>query len=62
MQKKAKDTISIKLKISRIGMTKIQHATLDGLGLKKVNQVRTLENTPCVRGMVKKMINFVELQ
>lgn len=62
MQKNAKNTINVKLRVSRIGMTKIQQATLDGLGLKKINQVRTLENTPCVRGMIKKMINFVEIQ
>lgn len=54
-------TISLKLHTSRIGMTRIQQATLDGLGLKKIGQKRTLENTPCVRGMVKKMINFVEV-
>lgn len=54
-------TISIKLRIGRIGMTKSQLGTLDGLGLKKIGQIRTLEDTPCVRGMIKKVINFLDL-
>ena len=53
--------ITIKLKRSVIGCTEKQKATIRGLGLKKINQVKTLENTPCVRGMIKSMIQWLEI-
>lgn len=54
-------TITIRLKKSHIGHNERQRATLLGLGLKKMHQVKTLENTPSVRGMIKKMIHAVEV-
>lgn len=53
--------ITIKLKKSVISCTEKQKATIRGLGLRKINQVRTLENTPCVRGMIKSMIQWLEI-
>jgi large subunit ribosomal protein L30 len=32
------------------------------LGLRKINSTRTLENTPAVRGMVKKVIHLVDVE
>lgn len=58
----AKNTISVKLKKSLIGMTEKQKANIRGLGLKKIGSSRTLENTPSVRGMIKKVITFVEIK
>ena len=53
--------ITIKLKRSPIGSTEKQKATIKGLGLRKINHVRTLENTPAVRGMIKAMIQWLEI-
>ncbi|MBT4790717.1 MAG: 50S ribosomal protein L30, partial [Halobacteriovoraceae bacterium] len=43
-------TITVKLKKSTISCTDKMKACVMGLGLRKVGSVRTLENTPCVRG------------
>lgn len=48
-----------KLKItqrkSKIGKTQSQCQTLYGLGLKKNNQTVVREDTPAIRGMIKKI-------
>lgn len=36
-------------------------ATLRGLGLGKIRRERTLEDTPAVRGMIRKMLGFIEI-
>lgn len=59
--KAQKRTITIRLKKGRIGATPDQRANLSGLGLKHREQVRTLENTPSVRGMIKKVIQMLEI-
>lgn len=56
-----KGTIQIRLKRSLIGCNPKQRATANGLGLKHINQSRSLENTPCVRGMIKKVIHLLEI-
>lgn len=56
-----KKTITIKLKKSQIACDPIQRATLNGLGLRRREQTRTLENTPAVRGMIKKVLHLVEV-
>lgn len=38
-----------------------QRATLIGLGLNKMHKTRELEDTPSVRGMVKKIPHLVEI-
>jgi large subunit ribosomal protein L30 len=53
--------ITVKLKRSVNGCTDKQKATIRGLGLRKINHSRTLENTPAVRGMVKAMIQWLEI-
>ena len=57
----AKKIITIKLKKSKIACNPNQRAVVNGLGLKKREQVRTLENTPAVRGMIKKVLHLVEV-
>jgi large subunit ribosomal protein L30 len=54
--------IKVTLKKSVIGSTGSQIATVKGLGLRKINSSKTLENTPAVRGMVKKVIHLVEVE
>ena len=44
---------------SGIGRPERQRATLRGLGLKKLNQVSTITDTPEVRGMLKKVSHLV---
>ena len=58
----ANKTITVKLKKSTIGCTEKQKANVRGLGLRKPSSVRTLENTPAVRGMIKKVIHLLEIQ
>ena len=38
-----------------------QRQTLIGLGLNKMNRVRTLEDTPSVRGMIAKVAHLVRV-
>jgi len=54
-------TITIKLKKSPISCTEKMKASVRGLGLRKVGSVKTLENTPSVRGMIKKVIHMVDI-
>lgn len=53
--------ITVKLTRSVIGCTEKQKATIKGLGLRKINHVKTLENTPAVRGMIKAMIQWLQI-
>ncbi len=56
-----KQTLVIRLKRGRIACNPNQRACLQGLGLKKRHQEVALENTPSVRGMVKKVLHLVEI-
>ena len=55
------NTISVKLKKSTIGCTVKQKANVKGLGLRRTGSSKTLENTPAVRGMIKKVIHLLEI-
>ena len=57
----AVERITVKLKKSPIGCTEKQKACVRGLGLKKIGGQRTLENTPAVRGLIKKIIHLLEV-
>lgn len=57
----AAKSITVKLQKSSIGCTERQKACVRGLGLKKVGNAKTLENTPAVRGMIKKIIHLLEV-
>jgi large subunit ribosomal protein L30 len=57
----AKKTITVRYKRSTIGCPKDQIDTVRGLGLRRLRDERTLENTPAVRGMIKKVIHLVEV-
>lgn len=52
-------TIKVKQIKSRIGAPKDQKRTLDTLGLRKINQVVEVEDTPSIRGMVQKLHHLV---
>ena len=51
--------LRVTLKKSVIGTNEAHRPTVRGLGLRKVHDTRDLENTPAVRGMVKKVIHLV---
>jgi large subunit ribosomal protein L30 len=52
-------TLKIKQIGSVIGCTDSQRATVRGLGLRRLHQVVEREDTPMVRGMVKKIPHLV---
>ncbi len=54
--------LKITLKSSAIGSNPNQRENLKGLGLRRTGQSRVLENTPAVRGMVKKVLHLVEVE
>jgi len=58
----ANKKITVKLVKSVIGCTENQKANVRGLGLRKTGTSRTLENTPAVRGMIKKVIHLLEFK
>lgn len=53
--------LKVSLRRSTIGTTQAQQAQIRGLGLRKVNDERVLENTPAVRGMIKKVLHLVDV-
>lgn len=57
----AKKSITIRYKKSTIGCPPDQRDTVRGLGLRRLNQVVTLQNVPAVRGMIKKVLHLVEV-
>jgi len=61
MSAATKRTITIRLKKGTIACKPDQRATVRGLGLTQREMTRTLENTPSVRGMIKKVLHLVEV-
>lgn len=55
-------TIRIKQVRSKIGCPKQQKATLEALGLKKINSVVEHEDNPCIRGMVEVVKHLVVVE
>jgi large subunit ribosomal protein L30 len=55
------ETIKVTLVKSRIGRSKKIRETLRGLGLSKLNKTVELENTPAVRGMIRKVSFLVKI-
>lgn len=53
--------LKIKWVKSAIGRTQDQRDTIRSLGFKKLQQERIVENTPEIRGMVKKVIHLLEI-
>lgn len=56
-----KKTLTVKQTGSPIRRPADQLATLKGLGLGKVGRTRELEDTPSVRGMIRKIQHMVEV-
>ena len=56
-----KKTLKIQLVKSPIGTKESHRDTVRGLGLRKLNSVRELEDTPAVRGMINKVSYLVKV-
>ena len=54
-------TIKIKQIKSKIGYPIDQKRTLDSLGLNRINKVVEREDTPTLRGMIRKVAHLVEI-
>jgi large subunit ribosomal protein L30 len=52
-------TLKVKLVRSPIGCKQSHKDTVRGLGLRRVNSVRELQDTPAVRGMVNRVSYLV---
>ncbi len=55
------NTVKVKLVKGLIGTREDHRATVRGLGLRRVNSVRELQDTPAVRGMITKVAYLVKV-
>lgn len=62
MAEATKKTLKVTQIGSPIGRRKDQRATLVGLGLNKMHRTRELEDTPSVRGMIRKVHHLVKFE
>ena len=56
-----KKTVSVEQTGSPLRRPADQRATLVGLGLNKISRRSTLEDTPAVRGMIRKVSHMVRI-
>ena len=57
----SKSKLTVRRTGSPIGRKPEQRQTLVGLGLNKVGRTKELEDTPAVRGMIRKVAHLVEV-
>lgn len=62
VKKAAKKTLKVTQVRSPIRRPADQQQTLIGLGLNKMNRTRELEDTPSVRGMIRKVHHLVRVE
>jgi len=55
------NTIKVQLVRSPIGCKESHRATVRGLGLRKLNSVSELQDSPAVRGMINKISYLVKV-
>lgn len=58
----AKGKIKVTLVRSPIGTVQSHRASVRGLGLKRMNQSKVLEDTPSVRGMINRVNYLVKFE
>lgn len=54
-------TVTVRQTGSPLRRPKVQRDTLRGLGLGRIGRVRTLVDTPSVRGMIRRVHHLVEV-
>ena len=57
----AKKTLTVRQVRSQARRPALQEATLKGLGLGKIGREKVLEDTPAVRGMIRKVAHLVQV-
>ena len=62
MAKTKLQTLKITQVKSRIGYKKKAKATLDAMGLKKMNHTVELPDNPAIRGMIKKIEYLIKVE
>ncbi len=62
MSDKQTRKVRVRLVRSVNGRLKSHRACVRGLGLRRINQTRELDNTPQIRGMVRKVSYMVECE
>ena len=62
MVKTKQNTLKITQVKSRIGYKKKAKATLDAMGIRKMNQTVELPDNPAIRGMIKKIEYLVRVE
>ena len=60
--KKSGGSVTLTQTGSPIGRQQSQRQTLVGLGLNKIGRTKTLEDTPSVRGMIRKVRHLVKVE
>lgn len=60
--KKEGKTVTVTQIASPISREPSQRKTLIGLGLNKIGRTKTLEDTPSVRGMIRKVVHLVKIE
>lgn len=61
MANETNKTVTVEQIGSPIRRPAVQRQTLIGLGLNKMHRVRTLEDTPAVRGMIRSVQHLVRV-
>ena len=61
MAKAKAKKLKIKLVKSPIGYASDQKATVEALGLKKINDVVEKEDNDCIKGMIRKVAHLVRV-
>ena len=54
--------LKITLRKSVVGRPKKHRRTVESLGLRKLNKTVVLKDTPCVRGMIRKVPHLLEVE
>ena len=62
MSETAKKTVKVTQTGSPIGRKPGQRETLSGLGRNKMHRTRELEDTPAVRGMIRKVAHLIKVE
>jgi large subunit ribosomal protein L30 len=57
-----KKTVRVTQINSALGRKPGQKATLVGLGLNKIRATRVLEDTPSIRGMIRKVAHLIKVE
>ena len=58
----AEGRITVRWKKSQIGYDRKQRATIRGLGFKRLGQTVEVEDTPAIRGMIRKVRHLVVVE